>query len=573
MVRPQIAASVVVSAGSRYYFRNLSAVSHPTSEVWKSMLSKFRVFALSVIAIMMGASLPAPVLSSRSESSPDIRIDVPNAGRVRIENPYGAITVSIWKEKYVSLEASIEGGAAAFRRSPIVVDNRNQLLLISVVRTPLDPTVGIALTVKLPESVHAKISTSSGAIGIQGLPASVSLKSTTGEIRVELPNPLNVDIAARSTLGIIRSELAAPLSSGGHLLQSREGSGEQILRINSDRGAIILTQMESRREPLAVKQEPPRLSGPIPTQGAGTPASNAESEEISEGDIIRVDSQLTTLNVSVVDRTTSRGVSGLVQRDFELLEDGTRQEIVQFESSEAPFDLVLLIDISGSTRDKVKLIRAAALRFVKAARPSDRIAIISFAGRPTLVSPFTLDRELLRQRVNAIDTAGGDTKLYDATEFALRQIPQGTTSSRRTALVLMSDGLDGSIEGVQGDGSQLSYNELVGQIREFDGVLYSLWLNTEYEALSPLDTQPEAFDQSHQRMKEVADAGGGAFYEVDRLEDLAGAYERVVADLGTVYSLAYRPTNKARDGKWRTIRVNVARPAAVARGKHGYFAN
>jgi VWFA-related protein len=331
--------------------------------------------------------------------------------------------------------------------------------------------------------------------------------------------------------------------------------------------------MQSRREPVAVKQEPPRLSGPIPTQGAGTPASSAESEEISEGDIIRVDSQLTTLNVSVVDRTTSRGVSGLVQRDFELLEDGTRQEIVQFESSEAPFDLVLLIDISGSTRDKVKLIRAAALRFVSAARPSDRIAIISFAGRPTLVSPFTLDRELLRQRVNAIDTAGGDTKLYDATEFALRQIPQGTTSSRRTALVLMSDGLDGSIEGVQGDGSQLSYNELVGQIREFDGVLYSLWLNTEYEALSPLDTQPEAFDQSHQRMKEVADAGGGAFYEVDRLEDLAGAYERVVADLGTVYSLAYRPTNKARDGKWRTIRVNVARPAAVARGKHGYFAN
>jgi VWFA-related protein len=137
----------------------------------------------------------------------------------------------------------------------------------------------------------------------------------------------------------------------------------------------------------------------------------------------------------------------------------------------------------------------------------------------------------------------------------------------------MSDGLDGSIDGVQGEGSQLSYGELVNQIREFDGVLYSLWLNTEYESLSPLDTQPEAFDQSHQRMKEVADVGGGAFYEVDRLEDLAGAYERVVSDLRTVYSLAYRPSNKARDGKWRTIRVNVGRPAAVARGKHGYFAN
>jgi VWFA-related protein len=74
-------------------------------------------------------------------------------------------------------------------------------------------------------------------------------------------------------------------------------------------------------------------------------------------------------------------------------------------------------------------------------------------------------------------------------------------------------------------------------------------------------------------MKEIADVGGGVFYEVKRLEDLAGAYERVVADLGTVYSLAYRPTDKNRDGRWRAIRVNVQRPAAVARGKRGYYAN
>jgi hypothetical protein len=75
-------------------------------------------------------------------------------------------------------------------------------------------------------------------------------------------------------------------------------------------------------------------------------------------------------------------------------------------------------------------------------------------------------------------------------------------------------------------------------------------------------------------MKEMADMGGGVFYEVERLEDLAGAYERVVADLGTLYSLAYRPLDKTRDGKWRSIRVNViSRPSAIARGKRGYYAN
>jgi len=137
----------------------------------------------------------------------------------------------------------------------------------------------------------------------------------------------------------------------------------------------------------------------------------------------------------------------------------------------------------------------------------------------------------------------------------------------------MSDGLDGSIPGVQGEGSKLLYKDLLNRVQEFDGVLYSLWLNTEYEALSPLDTQPEAFDAGYDRMKEMADTGGGVFYEVESLEDLAGAFERVVADLGTVHSLAYRPSDKTRDSKWRAIKVNVARPSAVARGKRGYYAN
>jgi VWFA-related protein len=167
----------------------------------------------------------------------------------------------------------------------------------------------------------------------------------------------------------------------------------------------------------------------------------------------------------------------------------------------------------------------------------------------------------------------GDTKLYDATDFTVNQVLEDAKSRRRTAIIVMSDGLDGSIDGVQGDGSRLGYKELLGRLQEFDGVLYTLWLNTEYQALSPLDTQPEAFDAGHDRMKEMADMGGGLFYEVERLSDLAGAYERVVADLGTVYSLAYRPSDKTRDGKWRAIRVNIDRPAAVARGKRGYYAN
>ncbi len=322
------------------------------------------------------------------------------------------------------------------------------------------------------------------------------------------------------------------------------------------------------------KVAPPQLIGEHNSRTpAGTPGDKTENVEISEGDVIRVDSQLVTLNVSVIDRGTSRGLAGLVQSDFKLYEDGQEQRIVQFESSSAPFDLVLLIDLSGSTKEVVKLIRAAALRFVNAARPADRIAVITFAGSSSIVSGLTADRELLRQRIETIDTVRGDTKLYDAIKFAMNQVSQDANNPRRSAIVVMSDGLDGTIPGISGQvGSQNSYQDTLRNVQEFDGVLYTLWLNTEYEAMSPLDTQPEAFDMGHDRMKEMAEAGGGVFYPVEKLTDLAGAYEQVVADLGTVYSLAYRPSNHARDGQWRAIRIGVNRSNAVARGKRGYYA-
>src|SRR6185369_14519805 len=142
---------------------------------------------------------------------------------------------------------------------------------------------------------------------------------------------------------------------------------------------------------------------------AGTPAEPSLGGDISEGDVIRVDSQLVTLNISVIDRSTNRGLLGLAQSDFKLFEDGQEQRIVQFDSSSAPFDLMLLIDLSGSTKDVIKLIRAAAIRFVNAARPADRIGVITFAGEAKVISELTADRDLLRQRIETIDTARGDT--------------------------------------------------------------------------------------------------------------------------------------------------------------------
>jgi VWFA-related protein len=529
---------------------------------------------IAALFLLSGLSLICPAQTT-SENYPGLTMEFPAGGQLRIENQLGGVAAESWSQKYVYVTASGEAGSP--KLSAVVIENGSQGFAIRVVRKPGAPLTPIDLTIKFPESARVEIETGSGQVSLRGLPAAVTVKSINGDIKADLAASAGVDIVARAAQGAVRSELPQPLSENGHVLQAQLGNGAKTLRLNSETGDITLSLMSDARDRAATA---PLIRNSVDdpaeaaAKGAGVPAPALDPQDVDDGDVVRVDSQMAALNLSVVDRNTKHGLIGLTQSDFRLFENGAPQQILQFDSSSAPFDLFLLIDLSGSTREVLKLIRAAAVRFVDAARPSDRIGVITFAGQATVVSPPTLDRQALRARIAAMDTAPGDTKLYDALDFAEQQAEKDAKSRRRTAIILMSDGLDGSIPGVKGDGSKLPYKDLLSHIAEFDGVVYTLWLNTEYEALHPDDTQPEAFEAGYDRMKETADIGGGVFYEVDRLEDLAGAYERVVADLGTVYSLAYRPSDKTRDGKWRAIRVDVvSRPSAIARGKRGYYAN
>ncbi|HEX8653537.1 MAG TPA: VWA domain-containing protein [Pyrinomonadaceae bacterium] len=535
-------------------------------------------FCLLVAPLWLALFTPPLLLRGEAQDDTGVRADLPAGGELRIENRRGSVTIEVWNEKQVAVAATIEGKTPA--RSPVVIQRTEKLLTIGVANAPAQMTARVDLTLRIPERARVVIVTTTGEIDVRGLPASLSVQTVWGDIRANLPASTDADVTAESLNGTVASTLpaASTTNASEHLFQARIGAGGKPVRLRSTRGRIILSATDAPPNTTTVDgaRRPPTLSGTANNRpGAGTPADpSATPQEVDEDDVIRVDTELVTLNVSVVDRGTSRGVAGLVQTDFKLYEDGVEQQIAHFDSSAAPFNLVLLIDLSGSTHEMVEIIRAAALRFVEATRPADSISVITFAGTVNLISPLTSDRVLLRQRLNAMDTLPGDTKLYDSTEFAMKEALKGARSTRRTAVIAMSDGLDGTLPSVRGDGSlTISYKDLLDHIREFDGVLYSIWVNTEYESLSPEDTQPEDFDAGHDRMNEMADAGGGMFYEVERLDDLAGAYERVVADLGTVYSLGYRPLNKLRDGKWRSIRVAVARPNAVARGKRGYYAN
>lgn len=540
----------------------------------------YSLLAVSILALCSG---PA---ASHAQERDDVRAALPDNGNLRVENLRGSVAVEVWNQNDVSITAAVQGEQG---RSPAIIQRTERLLSVRVTRGPGTAGGSVSLTVRIPAHTHAAIITTGGAVTIREVPAALLVQTGSGPIYADFPTDANANIIAESIHGTISSALGpAARSADRAAFQARLGTGSSLVRLHSESGKITLAFVASataRATPAGklvrpapddiTETKPPRIVAPgANIVGSGTPATPASSpEEVSEGDVIRVDTQLVSINVSVIDRGTNRGIVGLKQQDFRLFEDGTEQQIAQFESSAAPFNLVLLIDLSGSTAKVVDLIREAALHFVAASRPFDRISVITFAGTQVVVSPLTADHASLRERINAIERPEGSTRLYDSLAFAMEQGFKGTNGSGRNAIVLLSDGLDSVLPNVTGEPSSLPYEDVLRQAQEFDGVLYSLWVKTQsYQPLSVKDIQQETFDFGHDSLEDLADAGGGFFYEVKKLEDLAGAYDRVVADLGTVHTLAYRPSNKLRDGKWRAVRVSINRPNTVARGRRGYYA-
>jgi len=553
-------------------------------------LSLIKFFCAIIAATLALGSI---VTTSRSvdagQSTGELRLELPANGGIRIENLRGSVIARVWKASYVSVAAVGDSGEA--RSMPAVVDRGETFLSIRLARAPKG-AARINLELNIPERAHLAIVTSDGPVDVRGLPAALLAQSVSGEIHIELPKNAEATVVADSRTGSVTSSISSlEVNRSSPQVRGRIGRGGSSVRAYSQAGNISLTSAASssarvvstvpeRTIPLnqqvnqPTPKQRPQLPVPTPTVGAGTPAPVSPGpEEISEGDVIRVDTELVSVNVSVVDRGTNKGVNDLTKDDFRLYEDNAQQQIVHFESASAPFNLMLLIDLSGSTAKVVELIKTAAIHFVEAARPFDRIAVVTFAGGQVVASQLTSDHEALRRRISAIQRPEGSTRLYDSVVFAVDEVFREAKDSRRNAIVVISDGLDSVMPNVTGEGSTTTYQEMLRRVKEFDGVLYSIWTDTQdYEPLSQYDIQQETFDLAHDQMKELADAGGGAFYECEKLSDLAGAYDRVVADLGTLYTLSYRPTNKVRDGSWRAIRVNVNRANTVARGKRGYFA-
>ncbi|HBB96704.1 MAG TPA: hypothetical protein DC054_15065 [Blastocatellia bacterium] len=290
-------------------------------------------------------------------------------------------------------------------------------------------------------------------------------------------------------------------------------------------------------------------------------------------DVVRVETNLVSLNVSIYATKLRTEVAKLEQKDFTITEDGHPQEISFFATTEVPFDLVLLLDLSGSTADKRDLIRKSTRKFIDAARPTDRIAIVTFADDFWIVSPLTMDREKLFSAAKQI-SGGGGSRVWDALEFTLDQVLGSATSPRRRAVVFMTDGVDNALQGGTA-GSSISYAELLESVRKHDALIVPIYLDTEDRDRDSFlgDMGRRTYENARNTLGVLAYESGGLYYSARKVEDLNGVYEQVIEDLSKVYSLGYRSTNEKRDGSWRTVNVEItAHSDLKTRARPGYYA-
>lgn len=287
---------------------------------------------------------------------------------------------------------------------------------------------------------------------------------------------------------------------------------------------------------------------------------------------LRIESDLVDLKVSVVSLNPRNPSAELQQKDFLVLEDGQPQDISFFAAADTPFDLVLLLDLSSSSKDKLKLIRKSAARFVEATRPTDRVSIVSFSNEAQLVCALTQDREVLKKSIDRIQEPQGGTRFWDSLRHVLAILNASANSLRRSAVVVMTDGVDNALPEVFGDGSQTSFDKLLQIVRDSDALVFPIYLDTEEEEYKRHRTPRSAFAIAREQLGLLAVASGTRLYRAGKVKDLEDVYQQVIGDVGRIYSIGYRPSNNLRDGKWRSVSVQInERQDVTARTKPGYY--
>jgi Ca-activated chloride channel family protein len=312
--------------------------------------------------------------------------------------------------------------------------------------------------------------------------------------------------------------------------------------------AVQPSPNSATQTPAAPKAKPQE---PAPSTQRAAPPTGEEQ--------LIVNTDLVSLTVTVTDMY-GRYVTGLNKEAFTVLDDKVPQEISFFSDEDAPVSVGVIFDVSGSMGgDKIQHSREALKRFIETSHERDEYFLIGFNSRAQLLLDRTHDGDAVLNKLTFVQTRG-QTALYDACYLGVEKVGHGTHQKR--ALLVISDGQDNS--------SRYTFNELRRMLKESDVTIYSIGILGAGDAGSALGVEGQSY------LTEISAVSGGKAFFPNTSAEMDEIFERIALELRHQYSIGYRPSNFANDGKYHRIKVKVTPPRGLprlsVRSKEGYYA-
>ena len=344
----------------------------------------------------------------------------------------------------------------------------------------------------------------------------------------------------------------------------------------------------------------PTLAGtPVgtPVNAAFKDVPAGSVEEVAEGDVVRIDTTLVTVPVSVLDRQ-GRFVPNLRREDFSVFENGIEQPIAYFEPTEKPFTVALLLDTSASTQFHLWEIKEAAIAFARQLRPQDRVLVVTFNDQVLLLTEVTNDLEVITAVIQQNANTGESTRLYDAVDLVIKE--RLDKIKGRKAIVLFTDGVDTA-------SYMATYETTLREVEELDALIYPIQYDTsDYlramqsrgsitivtsrsnwpfpgssssrviyglptHGIPPAGSTKADYERADRYLHELADKTGARLYKANDPAQLAQAFSRIAEELRRQYSLGYYPPTAAvQSDERRLIKVRVHQPNLAVRARDGY---
>lgn len=316
-----------------------------------------------------------------------------------------------------------------------------------------------------------------------------------------------------------------------------------------------------------------------------TPAQNQTQTDEDDEEIIKVDTSLISIPVTVLQKNGMYAPS-LSKQNFQIFEDGKEQEVSYFGSTDVPFTVILLIDVSGSTSLKIEQIQEGAISFVNQMLPHDKAMVVSFdSGVRTLIE-YSNDKAALEKAIRKTKFGGG-TSLYDAVDFSLEKALNKIEGKK--AVVLFTDGVDTT--------SRRSYESTISSAVESEAAIFPIYLNTYLDMIGiggggggVMSTPPTIglpgtlgggqsmgatraqYALGRRYLQDLANATGGRIYRAGTsTNELSAAFEGIVEELRSQYDIGYYPSDPGKAGDKKQIKIRINRPNLIIRNRDSYI--